>query len=389
MFHNLRFSSRWFLLFLAMFFGLSCSFLAQSLSPEPGPQALQPTQPAPVDGQDESTSADQVNMDLIEVDYLYTSELITLLYPLYGDILDDFVIVTVTNSNPESVRIVVESEIVGYTSMAIDTVDIPPSEALEIRQNPQMIPGVIDSLNSQKPADVHIRVSLLDDGQKRQLLEQTHETLVFARRDFPWAIEGFTTEEVYDLLAVMVMPNDPGVEELLRAAADYTDSGIITGGYSGVPNDEDGKVWDRLQAIWMAESEVYDITYVDTPVNFTPGYEQRIRLPAEVLEQRSGNCIELAILYASAAEAMRLEAALVLVPGHAFVAIRTDQEGAAYYAIETTLVGRSTFEDAVAVGSDAFEDAMVHLDAEGENISYGWVTIWTAREQGINPLPWH
>jgi hypothetical protein len=39
-------------------------------------------------------------------------------------------------------------------------------------------------------------------------------------------------------------------------------------------------------------------------VDFTSGPVQRIRLQAEVLEQRSGNCIELAIFYAFAAEAL-------------------------------------------------------------------------------------
>ena len=275
------------------------------------------------------------------MDYVYTSELIIVLYPLYGDILDDFTIVTITNNNEESARIVIESEIVGYTSMAIDTVDVEPYETVEIRQNPLLIPEVIDDLNAQKPADFHLRVSYLEQGEKLQILDQTHETLVYARRDFPWAIEGFTSEEVYDLLASMVMPNDPAVEELLRAATDYTNSGIIWSGYSGATNDEDGKVWDRLEAIWEAEAEVYDLIYVDTPVDFTPGSVQRIRLPAEVIEQRSGNCIELALLYASAAEALRLEAAIILVPGHAFVAIRTDQESAIYYPIETTMIGHS------------------------------------------------
>jgi hypothetical protein len=370
------------LLISSLLLSLSCSLFSQIHASDSQPATSVPAEQPPGQGNPTSNSIDQV-----EVDYLYTSELITVLYPLYGDILDDFTIVTVTNNNDEGVRVVVESEIVGYTSLAIDTVDIEPYETVEIRQNPLLIPEVIDTLDTQKPADFHLRVSLMEGGQKLQLLDQTEATLVYARRDFPWAIEGFTSEEVYNLLAAMVMPNDPAVEDLIREAADYTDSGIIASGYSGASNDEDGKVWDRLEAIWEAETRVYDITYVDTPVDFTPGSVQRIRLPAEVLEQRSGNCIELAILYASAAEALRLEAAILLVPGHAFVAIRTDQEGSNYYPIETTLVGRATFEEAVDSGALEFDEAMAHLEG-GEDESYGWVTIWEARQMGINPLPW-
>lgn len=378
------------LLFLAVLFSLSCSLVTGVLAPTESPTIPTPIPATPTEAagpKPTSLPAPSDIDDLIDIDYLYTTELITVLYSLYGEILDDFSIVTLTNNNPAGVRVVIECEIVGYTTMAIDTVDINPGETIEVRQNPRLLPEALETLNSQKPADFHLTISIMEDGQKHLLLDQTHETLVYARRDFPWAIEGFTPEEVYDLLAAMVMPNDPAVEDLIRAAADYTDSGIISSGYSGASNDEDGKVWNRLEAIWEAQSRDYDITYVDTPVDFTPGSVQRIRLPAEVLEQRSGNCIELALLYASAAEALRLEAAIVLVPGHAFVAIRTDQEGGNYYSIETTLVGRSTLEEAVEIGGENFEEAMAHLE-EGEDISYGWVTIWTAREMGINPIPW-
>ena len=380
------------LLVLAVLLSLSCSLFSQTSTPTLPPSPESPPASVPVEASaptavEEPTTA-SASVDQIEVDYLYTTELITVLYPLYGDILDDFAIVTVTNNNDETARILVESEIVGYTSMAIDTVDIEPYGTIEIRQNPLLNPQVIDDLNAQNPAEFHLRVSYLEAGVKLQILDQTHETLVYARRDFPWAIEGFTSEEVYDLLAAMVMPNDPAVEELLRAATDYTDSGIIWSGYSGAVNDEDGKVWDRLEAIWEAQAKVYDLIYVDTPVDFTPGSVQRIRLPAEVIEQRAGNCIELALLYASAAEALRLEAAILLVPGHAFVAIRTDQEGAIYYSIETTMIGRASFEEAVEVGTQQFANAMANLEEAGEDDSYGWVTVWTAREAGINPLPW-
>ena len=275
------------LLFLAVLFSLSCSLVTGVLAPTESPTMPTPIPATPTEAagpKPTSLPAPSDIDDLIDIDYLYTTELITVLYSLYGEILDDFSIVTLTNNNPAGVRVVIECEIVGYTTMAIDTVDINPGETIEVRQNPRLLPEALETLNSQKPADFHLTISIMEDGQKHLLLDQTHETLVYARRDFPWAIEGFTPEEVYDLLAAMVMPNDPAVEDLIRAAADYTDSGIITSGYSGASNDEDGKVWNRLEAIWEAQSRDYDITYVDTPVDFTPGSVQRIRLPAEVLE---------------------------------------------------------------------------------------------------------
>lgn len=325
------------------------------------------------------------NVQDIVADYVYTSELITILYPLYGSKLDDFFIITVENQGSSPAKVIVKSEIPGYTSQAVDTVELAAGEALEVRQNPLLIPDALEELNVQKPAQVHIKVSVLDEGEEKTILEETGETLIYARRDFPLSIEGFSEAEVFDLFAAMVTPNDPAVEELIRRAADYTESGQMWSGYGDHTNDDDGGVWDRLQAIWQAEND-YDLAYISTSVSFAPGAVQRIRLPAEVLGQRSGNCIELAMLYAAAAEAIRLESALILIPGHAFVGVRTDQENADYYFVETTMIGGSSFSDAVDVAGEEFDETLPHLDAEEEG--YGWVKIWDARESGILPLPW-
>jgi len=331
-------------------------------------------------------SVHSATSDRIEVDYLYTRQMITAIYHLYGSILDDYLEVSVRNTNAGPVKVVVESEIVGYTTKAIDTVTLAPGEKAEIVQNPRLTSEAIDQLNAMKPADFHIRVLYLEDGQERELLDQTHETLVYSRRDFPWSVSGFSQDEVFELIAALSTPHDPAVEELLRAAADYNPSGIMTSGYGGVENDEEGKVWNRLEAIYRAEAETYGLTYISTWVSYAPGDVQRIRLPAEVLEQRSGNCIELALLFAAAAEALDLEPAILLIPGHAYVAVRTDMTHANYYFIESTMVGRNSFAEAIAAGNAEWEDTQPHLDAGEEN--YGWVTLSLAREKGILPIPW-
>ncbi|PWH18622.1 MAG: hypothetical protein DDG59_05685 [Anaerolineae bacterium] len=327
-----------------------------------------------------------VDLEKIQVDYLYRSDLITILYPLYGSILDDFTIITITNTNPSLVRLKVLSEVQGYTDLSMDTVTVAGNETLEVRQNPRLISSKIENLNVQQPAQFHLRVAALQQGVEKMLLEETGETLVLARRDFPWGIPGMSEAEIFELLAAMVTPNDPKVEELLRAAADYTESGSMWGGYSGVEGDEDGKVWERLEAIWRAADEIYNLTYVSTLVTYAPGDIQRIRLPRETLEQHAGNCIDLSLLFASAAEAIRLEVAIIGIPGHAFIGVRTDQVGDRYYFIETTLIGQSSFERAVEMGNDEWQE--VGEAIENNEPHYNWVTIADAREKGILPLPW-
>jgi len=327
-----------------------------------------------------------IYVEKIEVDYLYRSDLITIIYPLYGSILDDFTIVTITNTNPSPVRIKVLSEVQGYTDQSMDTVTVGGNEPLEVRQNPRLISAKIENLNVQQPAQFHLRVAALQQGEEKIILEETGETLIFARRDFPWGIPGMSEAETFELLAAMVTPNDPKVEELLRAAADYTESGAMWGGYSGVEDDEDWEVWERLEAIWRAADEIYDLTYVSTLVTYAPGDIQRIRLPRETLEQQAGNCIDLSLLFAAAAEAIRLEVAIIGISGHAFIGVRTDQLNDRYYFIETTLIGQTSFSRAVEVGAETWREVAEYVENGEPN--YNWLTIATAREKGILPLPW-
>jgi hypothetical protein len=325
-------------------------------------------------------------VDGVDIHYVYTNSVVTALYHLYGTILDDFVDITLTNNGNDDLTFVVRSEIEGYTNLSSDTVDVPAGESMEIHQNPRLMEGAVDQLNSEKPGTFHIKVVKLDGGDEILLLDETEEVLMYSRRDFVW-LEGFEWQEEYELWAAWVTPTDPKVEELIRAAADYTKTGTMWNGYAGYVNDENGGVWDRLQAIWQAEKEKYELTYISTMTAFGPNTVQRMRLPAEVLDQSSGNCIELVTLFNSAAEALDLETALVRIPGHVFSAIRMDEENADYYFVETTMIGQSSFEDAVNFGAKEWEDSKPHFDA-GEQ-GYTWVNLPEMREKGILPIPWN
>jgi hypothetical protein len=319
-----------------------------------------------------------------QIDYVYTSELITAYYHLYGSLLDDFAVIRIANRSDETAWFVVETVIDGYSSASSATVEVAAGETAEVRQNPRLIPESMEKLNSQRYANFVIDVTLLTDGVDELLLHESHEILLYSRRDYTW-VDGFTVQENNDLLAAYVTPNDPAVEELLRRAADYTDSGQITSGYGGDEWDENGKVWDRLEAIWKSEEDGR-LTYVSTWVSFTPESSQRMRMPFEVLEQEGGNCIELVFLYASAVEAMDMECAIVLVPGHAYLAVRTDPVNDEYYFVETTLIGQTNFTDAVDYGYNSWAEDGPKLDADEDG--YGWVSVEDARAWGVLPVPW-
>ncbi|WP_400232030.1 hypothetical protein [Methanomethylophilus alvi] len=66
-----------------------------------------------------------------------------------------------------------------------------------------------------------------------------------------------------------------------------------------------------------------NMRYVSDTFTFNKSSEcyQHVRAPDKVLENRSGNCLELSILYASIMEAMGLETIIAFPPGHAIVGV--------------------------------------------------------------------
>lgn len=320
----------------------------------------------------------------VEASFVYTEDLITAFYHLYGTVLDDFAHIYLKNQTQTPVTLMVESWIEGYSMTAVNTVVVAPGERLECRQNPRLQAEVVEDLNSQRPGNFRVRVTHLKEGEDDIILNEGVEITLYSRKDFVW-VPGCNPQEQYELYAAFITPTDSKVEELLRRAADYTSSGILISGYQGGEYDADGDVYDRLNAIWKAEEE-YSLIYVSTMVAFSPGFSQRVRTPRDVLTQGSGNCIETTLLYASAVEAIGLEAALIRVPGHAYIAVRQDDVNAMYWVIETTLIGRSNFSGAINAGYSNWQRDFPRMEA-GEP-GYLWVNLSDARARGILPIPW-
>jgi hypothetical protein len=86
------------------------------------------------------------------------------------------------------------------------------------------------------------------------------------------------------------------------------------------------------------------------------GYHtQRTRLPRQSLRSKSANCMDGAVLMASLLEGASLNASLVLVPGHAFVAWETWDGSGKWQCLETTMMGEGVFEDACQSGQEQYD----------------------------------
>ena len=97
------------------------------------------------------------------------------------------------------------------------------------------------------------------------------------------------------------------------------------------------------------------IAYVNSTVAFNfagEAFVQRIRLPREAVRDRSANCIDGVVLMASLLEAASLDAAIALVPGHAFVGYALADESNTWEFVETTMLGSGEFDEARVAAED-------------------------------------
>jgi hypothetical protein len=66
--------------------------------------------------------------------------------------------------------------------------------------------------------------------------------------------------------------------------------------------------------------------------------------------------------------------------------VNLDGQGNNWYWVETTMIGRYGFADALKEGAAEFSDASPHIKAAESQ--YGLVNVDKARADGITPIPW-
>jgi hypothetical protein len=141
-------------------------------------------------------------------------------------------------------------------------------------------------------------------------------------------------------------------------------------------------VTPQVRAIFEALA-TSGVRYVNSVIDFTPETAtatQRVRLPRESLANTSANCIDGTVLMASLLEAASLNPAIVLVPGHAFLAWETWRNKGEWRHLETTLIATGSFEDACTRAEEMAKSW------EGQAWAFKRWSLRELRARGITPL---
>lgn len=188
------------------------------------------------------------------------------------------------------------------------------------------------------------------------------------------------------MIAAWVTPDDPAIAQLLTRATNHLTLQVppMPNALVGYTNASPRSVRDQVDAIFDALRLDYHIHYIQASVPYGgPGDTsialQTVKLPAEVLQEQSGMCVELTLLLASAVESIGLHAELVIIPGHAFlgVAVKPDDSYFEYW-------------DAVQVNNGvAGDSANIAADIEYQQNTrrlVDTILVGNARLQGVGPM---
>ncbi len=208
------------------------------------------------------------------------------------------------------------------------------------------------------------------------------------------------------LFAAYVNENHPLVDTILKEALD---TGIVSS-FDGYQGGDSEQVLLQIFAIWnVMQRHGLKYSNVTTTAAEDDGvYSQYVRLFDESVKASQANCVDGTVLLAAILRKIGLHPALVLVPGHMFLAVDLDDETT--IGLETTLLGEtdlrpvkdrtaaqlkkietrraekswSSFESALSVGTEALEAAAGKIASD--DLSYQWIDLAEARAAGILPI---
>jgi hypothetical protein len=316
----------------------------------------------------------------VKVD-LRMSSIVTSIVHLFEATRQPLVSFTIINSKADTKRLKLVAYVEGFSARAVETIEVEHLVAANAALLPTFFPDRLALLTELTRATLNVEVQDLDAKTE---VHRTIPVWLLARTTAPLKVKDPSTGTWQDMtryLGAFVTPNAPPILSYVRKALDkHPDKRLV--GYQV----NEAEVTAQVRAIYDALVESR-ISYVNSIIDFTPEIgmnNQRVRLPRESLSDQSANCIDGTVLFASLLEAISLNPAIVIVPGHAFLAWETGRNTNEWKYLETTMVSTDSFDDACT---------QAELTAAAWKASAGpgpaMLTLWSMRElraQNITPL---
>ena len=167
-----------------------------------------------------------------------------------------------------------------------------------------------------------------------------------------------------ELLCAFVMPNHPAVQGIVAKAATWLEKWKGEPSILGYSTQNPNEVRMQMAAVYEAIKQEA-IAYCLPPASYeTVG--QKIRTADEIVGQKMATCLDLAVLYASALEAMSLNPLIMIHKEHAYIGCWLEEKSFA----ECVQDDVSALLKRTAEGIDEIAIAECTVMTAGKNISF-------------------
>ncbi|MBV9712676.1 MAG: hypothetical protein JO011_17370 [Ktedonobacteraceae bacterium] len=257
---------------------------------------------------------------------------------------------TVNYSSGSPMTLLVSVSINKFSQVQTQTVN-----ATTTTQSASFIPSlqnqVLRSLTQEENTLLHVQVK----DTKTQAYYVNDIPIVLHSR---WLMQWIPANRLQ--IAAWVTPDDQAIAQLLRRAAVHLpdEQPPVPQGMVGYNNATPQQVIDQVDAIYDSLRLDYHMKYVQSTVPYSAsgggsnaGLED-IKLPTEVLQQRSGMCVELTMLMAAAVESFGLHAEIVVIPGHAFLGVALNENNLQFAYWDTVDVNNNVAADSANVAAN-------------------------------------
>jgi len=230
-----------------------------------------------------------------------------------------------------------------------------------VKSYPVLVPGgaIVDlyypilssevtKLTAATPSNLRITITYEVNGKTREE-SVTKSLTILGVNDFVFSslAPEESTGSFYDtfsnapLLAAWVTPSDPVVRE-------FADLGNKLAGGAGASLSDEEAI-KSLSGMWEL-ARLNGFSYKTEAEGYWTGkFSEHIMFPRDVIRDKSGTCIDLALWFSSLAMSQGLKAYIVLIPGHAFPLI--ELPSGTIIPVETTAINDgASFQEAVQVG---------------------------------------
>jgi hypothetical protein len=285
------------------------------------------------------------------------------------------VIVTFANPTDTPVRNRVAVRVPGWSDQEIQVVEVGAGQVRKLL----FAPTFQQRLYENREIIAATAMVTVSDMGGREVFSTTVPLRLRSADDIYWG----ANFKYAQFIASWVTPHDPRVEEVLSRAKELMPGRRLPGYETWrMPGVQERSTYVQVKAIYRALQQK-GVSYVKSSStmgsHINAQVSERVRMPHESLSHVSANCIDGTVLYASLFENLGMDPVVVLVPGHAYVAVPLAQGSNKFLYLETAVTGRATFETAVKIAA-----AGVAKHNPSQIIR---VPITQAREAGIYPMP--